>query len=87
MEPFRIEFSKDAFKVYRKLDVPTRRRIDNVLVMLLEGDRIDLRPIQGTEDTYRIRVGSFRILIKRFEEDKVYLVVKIGPRGDVYKGI
>ena len=87
MEPFRIEFSKDAFKVYRKLDAPTRRRIDNVLVMLLEGDRIDLKPIQGTDDTYRIRVGSFRILMKKIEEDKVYLVVKIGPRGDVYKGI
>lgn len=87
MGTYRIEFSKDAFKAYKKLDIPTRKRIDNALVMLLEGDRIDLKPIRGTSDTYRIRIGSFRILLKKIEEDYVYLVFKIGSRGDVYKGI
>jgi len=87
LEPFEIEFSKDAFKAYKKLDASTKRRIDNVLHMLLEGDKIDLKPVQGTDDTYRIRVGSFRILMKKIESDNVYLVIKIGPRGDVYKGI
>lgn len=87
MEPYGIEFSKDAFKFYKRLDTPTRRRIDKVLLMLLEGDKIDLKPIQGTSDTYRIRVGNFRILIKKIEEDKIYLLIKIAARGDVYKGI
>jgi mRNA interferase RelE/StbE len=84
---FRIEFSKDAFKVYKKLDASIKSRIDKVLVMLLEGDKIDLKPVQGIEDTYRIRVGSYRILIRKIKQDKVYLVAKIGSRGGVYKGM
>lgn len=55
--------------------------------MLLEGDKIDLKPVQGVHETYRIRVGTFRILLKRIKEDNVYLIVKIGTRGDVYKGL
>ncbi|MCP5106435.1 MAG: type II toxin-antitoxin system RelE/ParE family toxin [bacterium] len=82
-----MEFSKEAFKVYKKFDASTKRRIDKVLLMLVEGEQIDLKPVQGTDDTFRVRVGSFRILIKKFKEDKVYLVVKMGSRGDVYKGM
>ena len=85
MDEFRIEFSKDAFKTYQKLDALIRKRVDRVLLMFLQGERIDLKPIHGTDDTYRIRVGSFRILIKKLKEDRVYLVFKIGSRGDVYK--
>ena len=87
MDGFRIEFSKDAYRTYKKLDLSVKKRIDRVLMMLLEGDRIDLKPIQGTEDTYRIRVGSFRLLIKTIKKDNVYLVFKIGARGDVYKNL
>lgn len=47
MGEFGIEFSRDAFKSYKKLDSQ----------------------------------------IKKLKEDKVYLVFKIGPRGDVYKDI
>lgn len=87
MGSFRIEFSRDAFKVYKKLDGSIKSRIDKVLEMLLEGDKIDLKPVQGVHETYRIRVGTFRILLKRIKEDNVYLIVKIGTRGDVYKGL
>jgi mRNA interferase RelE/StbE len=47
----------------------------------------DLKPIQGTEDAYRIRVGNFRLLIKTIKKDNVYLVFKIGARGDIYKNL
>jgi len=87
LEEFIIEFSKDAFKGYKRLDASTKWRIDRVLSMLLKGERIDLKPIQGTEDIYRIRVGNSRVLIKKIIEDRVYLVIKIGSRGDVYKNM
>ena len=83
----RIDFSKEAFKTYRKLDATMKKRVDRVLLMFLEGDKLNLKPIKGTDDTYRIRIGAFRVLIKKIEEDKTFLVFKIGPRGDVYKGV
>jgi mRNA interferase RelE/StbE len=84
---FRIEFSKDAFKTYKKLAASIKKRTDKVLLKLLKGDKIDLKPIKGTEDTFRIRIGSFRVLVKKITEDKVYLVFKIGSRGDIYQDL
>jgi len=41
--------------------------------------------IRGQKDIFRIRVGKYRILIKKIKDEKTYLVVKIGKRGDFYK--
>lgn len=44
---------------------------------------IDIKPIQGEIDIFRIRVGKYRILIKKILPD--VLVIKIDVRGDIYK--
>jgi len=87
LEQSRIEFSKDAFKNYRKLAANIKKKVDKVLLLLSKREKIDLKSIKGTVDTYRIRIGDYRILIKELKEDNVYLVFKIGPRGDIYKNL
>ncbi len=42
-----------------------------------------MKPLKAEKDTYRLRVGKYRILFVVVK--KVILIVKIGPRGDVYK--
>jgi len=44
---------------------------------------LDLKPVKGQKDIYRVRVGKYRVLLRKF--DKVVLVFKISTRGDVYK--
>ncbi len=44
---------------------------------------MDVKPITGEKDIYRIRVGRYRILFKKIES--TLLIAKIGPRGDFYK--
>ncbi len=46
------------------------------------GAHVDARPMKGF-DFVRIRVGQWRIIID--EEGTVITVMKIAPRGDVYK--
>ncbi|MCK4763233.1 MAG: hypothetical protein KAW12_13635 [Candidatus Aminicenantes bacterium] len=72
----RIDFSKEAFKTYRKLDATMKKRVDRVLLMFLEGDKLNLKPIKGTDDTYRIRIGAFRVLIKKI---KLSWYLKLAP--------
>jgi mRNA interferase RelE/StbE len=80
---FEIEFSKKAAKDYKKLPRDYKGLIDLALQKLSTGLPVDIRPITGESDSYRIRVGNYRILFVVIEDTLV--VTKIGPRGDVYK--
>jgi len=42
LDNFKIEFSKDAFKTYNKLNISLKKRIDRVFIMLLQGEIVDL---------------------------------------------
>jgi len=83
MARFEIEFSKSAAKDYKKLPKDYKVLIDLVLSKLTKGIPSDIKPISGEENTYRIRVGKYRILATIIEH--TVLITKIGPRGDVYK--
>ena len=83
MGRFEIEFSKQAAKQYRKLPKEYRTLIEVALFRLSQGLELDLKPVQGQDDIYRIRVGKYRILFAKL--GKIALVFRISPRGDVYR--
>jgi len=80
---FEIVFSRTAAKAYKKLPTDYKTLVDIVLTKLSEGLPLDLKPIEGENDSYRIRVGKYRLLFS--VEGKTAIISKIGPRGDVYK--
>jgi len=80
---FEIKFSREAAKQYKKLPKEYKSLVDIALLRLSEGLELDLKPVQGEKDVYRIRVGRYRVLFTRF--NKTVLVFRISPRGDVYK--
>ena len=57
--------------------------VEITLFRLSEGLELDLKPVEGEKDVYRIRVGKYRVLFRKF--NKTVLVFRISPRGDVYK--
>jgi len=77
-----IRFSKQAQKALEHMDRATKQRIRNGILALPNGD---IKPMRGYPGTYRLRVGDWRILYS-YPEEKVMLIEKISPRGDVYKG-
>ena len=83
MGKFKVEFSKRAAKDYQKLPKDYKALVDLALSKLSYGIPADIKPIAGEKDTFRIRVGKYRILFLVMEDS--LLITKIGPRGDVYK--
>lgn len=83
MGRFEIEFSKKAVKDYKKLPKDYKIMVDLLLSKLTEGLPIDIKPVIGEKNTYRIRVGKYRILFEIVE--KIILISRIRSRGDVYK--
>ena len=47
----------------------------------------DCKKISGYTDTFRLRVGSYRVLFKIYSDENAIVVNKIGHRGRVYKGL
>ena len=78
-----IRYSKQAIKTINAMDRPTKLRIKTAVEKLPDGD---VKPLKGTKDSFRIRVGNWRILFSYMSQDEV-LIEKIAPRGEVYKGV
>jgi len=83
MERFEVEFSRNAVKNYKKLPGNYKTLVDLAILRLSEALPVDLKPIVGEENTFRIRVGKYRLLFE--VTGRTILIVKIGSRGDVYK--
>ena len=85
MAIWQVEFSKEAFKAYQKLAKGYQKSVDRILNLLIDREKVDIKPIEGERDIYRLRVGKYRILLKFLKEEAKILVIKIGSRGDIYK--
>jgi len=65
------------------------RKALEVLAKAPEG-RHDIKRIQSVSmspPTLRLRVGTYRILLKIDHDRKEIIVLKLGPRAQVYKGL
>ena len=78
-----ISYARAAVKAINGMDKATKQRIKAAVEKIPEGD---IKPFKGSPGTYRLRVGGWRILFSYPERD-IILIDKIGPRGDVYKGV
>lgn len=83
MEKYQIEFSKGAVKDYKKLPEQYKVLVNIALKKLSEGGPLDIKSIKGEKNTYRIRVGKFRILYLKIE--RTLLITKIADRKDAYR--
>lgn len=84
---YRVRYKKSAIKGMAKMPREVRDRVEYAIQRLAEdpGDgSLDVKPLQG-RDGYRLRVGQWRALFQRDDEELTILVVAAGPRGDVYK--
>ena len=89
MAPISIKYSKASLKFLSKLDKKSVARIREAISGLAQTPPIgDIKPMQGyTDGRKRLRVGAWRIIYKRTNENTVEIifVINIGNRGDIYK--
>ena len=78
-----IKYSKRSVKTINNMDSRTKQRIKKAIESIPSGD---IKPLKGINGSYRLRVGSWRIIFSYIEKDAV-LIDKIESRGGVYKGV
>lgn len=85
---YRIIYRREAATYLRRLPASDRSRILEAVETLAEGKgnrALDIKKLRNRQG-YRMRVGGFRILYVRDDEQLVIRVLVIRPRGDAYKG-
>ena len=73
--------SKSA-KLAAKLTSKQRQSVREVLSKLMVGDDsgLDIKPLKGHKNIFRVRVGSYRIIFRR--EDKQVEFIGLSKRDD-----
>lgn len=81
---YKIFIKKSAQKYLLSLPTSGRNRAVEKIVLLGSNPSLDVKPMQGVR-TYRLRVGSWRVIFDKRDDIKVISVERIKPQGEVYK--
>ncbi|MCY0917969.1 MULTISPECIES: type II toxin-antitoxin system RelE family toxin [unclassified Streptomyces] len=87
---YAFRFTTAAQRQLRSIDRPAAMRILAALTALGDDpyrEDADVKKLTGPSGLYRLRVGSHRIAYQVRDGELVILVVKVGDRRDVYRGI
>ena len=86
MASLRIEFARSATKDLRAIDRQWIPRIMAAIESLAEDPRpVGCKKPAGSEHTYRIRVGDYRVIYDIRDGELVVFVVRVRHRRDVYR--
>ena len=84
---YKIIFKKEAAKSLDKLQRNVAKSIREKLIAIAANpyaEHPNARKLQG-RDGYRLRVGDWRVIYEIQNEQMVILVLRIAPRGEVYR--
>ena len=79
----KVLFSKTSEKQLRKLNLRFQEKVIDCLNRFQNGEKVDFKKLKGRHEEYRIRVGEYRILLIK-KEDELYLVTDVGKRENIY---
>lgn len=83
---FSVEFSKSAEKDLKGLDKVIVKRVLTKIGLLAQNPftRESIK-VKGEENTFRVRIGKYRILYEVYHEAKIVLITKVDKRERVYE--
>jgi len=86
MASYRLDVSATAEKQIRKLGKVDQLRVLRAMASLVTDPRpAGSRKLSGLDDTYRVRVGVFRVIYSIEHRRLVIIVLKVGHRREIYR--
>ncbi len=85
---YTISVHPAAIRVLAKISRPDQLRIKNRIDALARNPRPSgTVKLSGADNLYRIRVGDYRIVYQIDDPRLLVLVIRIGHRREVYRGL
>ncbi|MEL6443664.1 MAG: type II toxin-antitoxin system RelE/ParE family toxin [Bacteroidota bacterium] len=86
MSDYSVSVKRSAAKTLKKLPMPYRKRLKAAIDALAEEPRPHGHKVLDTgKQTYRIRIGPYRLVYQIQDARLTILVVKIADRKEVYQ--
>lgn len=83
---YEVKFSKGAKKQFRKLPLDVQERIQTKINDLaIEPRPNGVKKLQGDDNSYRLRVGDYRVIYEVVDNVLIVTVIKVGHRSEIYK--
>lgn len=82
---YRVVFSSRASKELKRFDLSVRERITDAADTLADDPRPHGCLKMRGADSYRIRVGDYRIVYEIHDRIVTVLVLEVGHRKDIYR--
>jgi len=83
---YQIIVPKPVQKQLNNILTNERDRILSAIRMLAEVPRpLGVKKLKISEDTYRIRIGDYRVIYEIQDQDLIILLLSVGHRKDVYR--
>lgn len=83
---YEVKFTKGARKMFRKISQELQDRIQpKIDELAIEPRPNGVKKLQGEENSYRIRVGDYRVIYDIFDDVLLVKIVDVGHRSKVYK--
>lgn len=87
MSRYRVHMARRAIRALAALPRREQQRVRAAIDLLSDNPRPPgCTKLTGEDNTYRVRVGVYRILYEVFDDRLVIHVVRIGHRRDIYSG-
>jgi mRNA interferase RelE/StbE len=81
--PYRVEVAPAAGRDLRRLPEPIRDRVEAAIRTLAEGPRPPgSKKITGRERSYRIRVGTLRVIYETFDDERLVVIARVLRRTE-----
>jgi mRNA interferase RelE/StbE len=81
-----VRFAPSALKELENLPNSVVARIRAVVGELAREPRPrGCKKLQGEEDTYRIRVGDYRVIYEVHDDQVIVLIIRVRHRKDAYR--
>jgi mRNA interferase RelE/StbE len=88
---YTLEFTPAALRDIEKLDSRVRRKVFSDIEKLKENPRLPgVKKLEAKDGLYRLHVGpgkNYRAIFQIHDATVVVLIVKVGDRKDVYRGV
>ena len=86
--PYTVEIDTKAARDIRRLPRQVHARIVTALQALAGDPRPDgCKKLSGASQLWRIRVATYRIIYQVHDTRLLVIIVRVGHRGNVYRGL